>query len=185
MQSATYSTAYSSIQGAARGCITNVYDKTDEQNDRLMQRWSDQIDPIIPDLSVRAQYTKYSQFHVYDVNLLNLPNLGNVATGHSAFHPGSQHGHTAKYRATVDLESQLQNRGLVALQKNDIGVYVPQVDGPLYQPNTIESFVPISTAGSLSSSRAGFAKQLQDRHQSSGRQGTKRMFNLDSHAKNN
>lgn len=175
------------IPGSVQGCFAVEYDKTDDINRRMWQRNQiDQSPALFPDLSVRAQYTKYTRFHIYDVR----NDLGSVPldTGDSSkFHPGAQHGQSAKYRNTVDLESQLQNRGLVALQKNSLGTFVPQPDGPLYRPTNIVSVAGKAPPTFAHSSGFAFGKQQQERQmvgQASRGSGTVRMFNLDSHARN-
>ena len=189
MLHSAYPSSYANITGAAHGCIAVVHDKTDEINFRIWQR--DRIDrspALVPDLSVRSQYTKYTKFHVCDVrNDLGDVSVNNGNSANASFHPNAQHGQPAKFRSTIDIESQLQNRGLVALQKNSLGTFVPQADGPLYRPNTIEPFSGKAVPVFGPSSGYEFAKQQQERqmvNQAPRGSGTIRLFNLDSHARN-
>lgn len=114
-------------------------DLTAEINERMWDyRQLDRGPRLNPDLSGRPQFTKYSLYHTFDSvkepfssgepdrRLLNSgTSTVTNENANQAFHASAQHGQPSLFRQIIDTESAIQNRGLVAIQRADQGIYVP------------------------------------------------------------
>lgn len=174
------------IPNSIRDCTIVTHDRVDEMNRKLIQRSELGTGPMLyPELDIRPQHTKYTQFHMFDVRTPQTT----TSTGTSTFHPSSQRGQPAQFRNTVDIETQIQNRGLnPQLSRTDPrqrSQYFPDVNGSLYRPNTFTSYPgkppPTFTSAGYAFEKQQFYEQIVS--QAPRGSNTVRLFNLDSHTR--
>lgn len=90
-----------------------------------------------PTLSFRPRSTKYSFMHVLDqpdpdsIQATRAVQDG-AAAPYRAFDPTAQHAPPAAFLSSIDVESAIQNRGLVALQRATKADYLPSLESPMY-----------------------------------------------------
>ncbi len=160
-------------------------DLIEEHNERLWAyRGIDAGPQLRSTLSGRPQFTKYSLFHVFDKT--NEPAIiGTVVPDlEGPFHPSAQHAQSSLFKQTIDIESQLQNRGLLALQRGNPGTFVP---GPapanMYtSANLVQMDGPSKT--SMQTAGTEFAREYgQHQIKTQGRGGLDRMFEIQTRTK--
>ena len=164
----------------------NDIDLTAEINDRMWDyRQLDQGPRLRPDLTGRPQFTKYSLYHTTDTDSKTVSPMAGVASA-ATFHASAQRGQGSLFRQTIDVESAIQNRGLVALSHADQAVYVPTFpvskDGIMAGTPTTSFGVRVVDGQTANTDFA--SDYLYNQSSNQGRGGTMRAFGIQTRAKN-
>jgi hypothetical protein len=164
-------------------------DLTAEINDRMWAyRQLDQGPRLNPDFSGRPQFTKYSLYHTSGLD----PSTGfSPGKANQTFHASAQHGQPSLFRQTIDTESAIQNRGLVAIQRADQGIYVPgpapagmYVRDQFITPGQAHTYTGSRMADGHTASTEFAEDYLLKQRTTQGRGGSWRSFGIQTRAKN-
>lgn len=128
----------SSIYGIPNGILYGQFERTDELNGRIYDRFfPDQ--PLQANFDPRPVPTKYALFPIIDRRAI--PNekitVQNNYNIEQNFNPGNARAPPQGFLSNIDIETNLRNQNFALQHGADQGVYVPSSNSDLYKTTVV------------------------------------------------